>query len=60
MAKAEAVVDGVTGLLMVCTVLGTIMLRWKGIREGARLKRFEMAFLKKDLKSLGQRHIEGM
>ena len=60
MAKTEAVVGGVTGLLMVRTVLGSVMPSWKTTRERPRLKGLEMPSFSKDLKRLGQRHVEGM
>ena len=60
MAKMEVVVGGVTGLLMVRIVLGSVMTSWKTTRERPRLEGFEMSLFRKDLKRLGQRHIEGI
>ena len=60
MAKTEAVVSGMAGLLMVRTVLGSVMTRWKMTRERPRLEGFEMPLFSKNLKRLGQRHVEGM
>ena len=48
------------GLLMVRTVLGSVITRWKTTRERPSLEGFDMPLFMKDLKSLGQRHIEGM
>ena len=60
MAKAETVVGGVTGLLIVRAVQSSIMCGREILRERLRFKGFEVPPFGKNLKCLRQRHVESM
>ncbi|GMP82050.1 hypothetical protein CsSME_00036522 [Camellia sinensis var. sinensis] len=60
MAKAKTTVSVMAGLLMEGTVLGSIILGLKWIRERLRVKEFEMALSYENLESFGQGHVKGI